>query len=149
MQLKVDPSGFTLFFFFLQTIDYFYLTSFFIFSTIDRIATFKKVHYPFIFSTLPSTELYNQTHQKTHKGPLMQATELDQFLVDYHPADDRILVNCQWLQAKLLAYNEALLLSLSKDREIDALRHRILVLEASREVYELARSKQRYLNVGV
>ena len=79
----------------------------------------------------------------------MAPVELDQFLVDYHPADDRILVNCQWLQAKLLAYNESLLLSLSKDREIDALRHRILVLEASREVYELARSKQQYLNVGV
>ena len=78
----------------------------------------------------------------------MQATELDQFLVDYHPLNDQILVNSQWLQAKLLAYNEALLLSLSKDREIDALRHRILVLEASREVYELTRSKQRYLNVG-
>ena len=78
----------------------------------------------------------------------MQATELDQFLVDYHPANDQILVNCQWLQTKLLAYNESLLLSLSKDREIEALRHRILVLEVSRDVYELTRSKQRYLNVG-
>ena len=78
----------------------------------------------------------------------MTPVDLDQFLVDYHPENDSILVNCQWLQAKLLAYNESLLLSLSKDREIDALRHRILVLEASREVYELARSKQRYLNVG-
>ena len=78
----------------------------------------------------------------------MQATELDQFLVDYHPPYDQILVNSQWLQAKLLAYNESLLLSLSKDKEIEALRHRILVLEASREVYELTRSKQRYLNVG-
>ena len=77
----------------------------------------------------------------------MQATELDQFLVDYHTADDQILVNCQWLQAKLLAYNESLLLSLSKDKEIEALRYRILVLEAARDVYETIRSKQRYLNV--
>lgn len=78
----------------------------------------------------------------------MQAVELEQFLIDYHLPTDTISINCQWLQAKLLAYNESLLLSLSKDREIDALRHRILVLEASREVYELTRSKQRYLNVG-
>ena len=77
----------------------------------------------------------------------MQATELDQFLVDYHPANDQILVNSQWLQAKLLAYNETLLASLSKDREIEALRHRILILEASRDVYETIRNKQRYLNV--
>ena len=77
----------------------------------------------------------------------MQATELDQFLVDYHTADDQISVNCQWLQAKLLAYNESLLLSLSKDKEIEALRYRILVLEAARDVYETIRSKQRYLNV--
>ena len=79
----------------------------------------------------------------------MQATELDQFLVDYHPADDQILVNCQWLQAKLLAYNESILSSLCKDKEIEALRHRILVLEAAKEVYETIRSKQKYLNVGV
>ena len=78
----------------------------------------------------------------------MTPVDLDQFLVDYHSSNDTITVNCQWLQAKLLAYNESLLLSLSKDKEIEALRYRILVLEAARDVYETIRSKQRYLNVG-
>ena len=79
----------------------------------------------------------------------MTSVDLDQFLVDYHPINDTISVNCQWLQAKLLAYNESLLSSLGKDKEIEALRHRILVLEAAKEVYETIRSKQKYLNVGV
>ena len=77
----------------------------------------------------------------------MQAVELEQFLIDYHLPTDTISINCQWLQAKLLAYNESLLLSLSKDKEIEALRYRVLVLEAARDVYETIRSKQRYLNV--
>lgn len=77
----------------------------------------------------------------------MTPVELDQFLVDYHPSNDTISVNCQWLQTKLLAYNESILSSLCKDKEIGALRYRILVLEASKEVYETIRSKQKYLNV--
>lgn len=77
----------------------------------------------------------------------MTSVELDQFLVDYHPVSDTISVNCQWLQSKLLAYNESILSSLCKDKEIEALRNRILVLEASKEVYETIRSKQKYLNV--
>ena len=78
----------------------------------------------------------------------MTPVDLDQFLVDYHSSNDTISVNCQWLQSKLLAYNESLLSSLCKDKEIEALRYRVLVLEASKEVYETIRSKQRYLNVG-
>ena len=78
----------------------------------------------------------------------MTSVELDQFLVDYHSSNDTITVNCQWLQSKLLAYNESIFSSLCKDKEIEALRYRILVLEASKEVYETIRSKQRYLNVG-
>ena len=77
----------------------------------------------------------------------MTPVELDQFLVDYHPSNDTISVNCQWLQTKLLAYNESILSSLCKDKEIEALRYRILVLEASKEVYETIRSKQKYLNI--
>ena len=77
----------------------------------------------------------------------MTPVELDQFLVDYHPSNDTISVNCQWLQTKLLAYNESILSSLCKDKEIEALRTRIMVLEASRDVYETFRSKQKYLNV--
>ena len=77
----------------------------------------------------------------------MTPVELDQFLVDYHPSNDTISVNCQWLQAKLLAYNESILSSLCKDKEIEALRTRIIVLEASKDVYETIRSKQKYLNV--
>ena len=77
----------------------------------------------------------------------MTPVELDQFLVDYHPSNDTISVNCQWLQTKLLAYNESTLSSLCKDKEIEALRYRILVLEASKEVYETIRSKQKYLNI--
>ena len=77
----------------------------------------------------------------------MTPVELDQFLVDYHPSNDTISVNCQWLQTKLLAYNESIFSSLCKDKEIKALRTRIMVLEASRDVYETLRSKQKYLNV--
>lgn len=77
----------------------------------------------------------------------MTPVDLDQFLVDYHPSNDTISVNCQWLQTKLLAYNESILSSLCKDKEIEALRYRILVLEAAKEVYETVRSKQKYLNV--
>ena len=77
----------------------------------------------------------------------MTPVDLDQFLVDYHPSNDTISVNCQWLQTKLLAYNESILSSLCKDKEIEALRTRIMVLEASRDVYETLRSKQKYLNV--
>ena len=79
----------------------------------------------------------------------MTSVKLDQFLVDYHPSNDTISVNCQWLQAKLLAYNESILSSLCKDKEIEALRNRILVLEAAKEVYENLRSQQKYLNVRV
>ena len=77
----------------------------------------------------------------------MTPVDLDQFLVDYHPSNDTISVNCQWLQTKLLAYNESILSSLCKDKEIEALRTRIMVLEASRDVYETIRSKQKYLNI--
>lgn len=77
----------------------------------------------------------------------MTPVDLDQFLVDYHSSNDTISVNCQWLQTKLLAYNESILSSLCKDKEIEALRTRIMVLEASRDVYETLRSKQKYLNV--
>ena len=78
----------------------------------------------------------------------MTPVDLDQFLVDYHPINDTITVNCQWLQSKLLAYNESILSSLCKDKEIEALRNRILVFEVAKEVYETIRSKQKYLNVG-
>lgn len=78
----------------------------------------------------------------------MTPVDIDQFLVDYHSSNDTISVNCQWLQSKLLGYNESILSSLCKDKEIEALRHRILVLEAAKEVYETIRSKQKYLNVG-
>ena len=77
----------------------------------------------------------------------MTPVDIDQFLVDYHSSNDTISVNCQWLQSKLLAYNESILSSLCKDKEIEALRTRIMVLEASRDVYETLRSKQKYLNV--
>ena len=76
----------------------------------------------------------------------MTPVDLDQFLVDYHPSNDTISVNCQWLQTKLLAYNESILSSLCKDKEIEALRTRIMVLEAARDVYETIRAKQKYLN---
>lgn len=79
----------------------------------------------------------------------MQPTDLEQFLCDCHPQGDQILVDCRWLQTKLLEYNRLLLTSLCKDREIDALRDRITVLETSREIYETIRRKQRYLDVGV
>ena len=78
----------------------------------------------------------------------MQPTDLEQFLCDCHPQGDQILVDSRWLQAKLLEYNRLILSSLCKDKEIEALRNRILVLEAAKEVYELIRSKQRYLNIG-
>ena len=77
----------------------------------------------------------------------MTPVDLDQFLVDYRPSNYTISVNCQWLQPKLLAYNESILSSLCKDKEIEALRTRIMVLEASRDVYETIRSKQKYLNI--
>ena len=77
----------------------------------------------------------------------MTPVDLDQFLVDYHPSNDTISVNCQWLQTKLLSYNESILSSLCKDKEIEILRTRIMVLEASRDVYETIRSKQKYLNI--
>ena len=79
----------------------------------------------------------------------MTPVDLDQFLVDYHSSNDTISVNCQWLQSKLLDYNESILSSLCKDKEIEALRYRVLVLEASKEAYETIRSKQKYLNVVV
>ena len=78
----------------------------------------------------------------------MQPTDLEQFLCDCHPQGDQILVDSRWLQAKLLEYNRLVLTSLCKDREIDALRDRIVVLEASRDVYEITRRKQRYLDIG-
>ena len=78
----------------------------------------------------------------------MQPTDLEQFLCDCHPQGDQILVDCRWLQTKLLEYNRLMLTSLCKDKEIDALRDRIVVLEASRDVYEAIRRKQRYLNIG-
>ena len=78
----------------------------------------------------------------------MQPTDLEQFLCDCHLQGDQILVDSRWLQAKLLEYNRLILSSLCKDKEIEALRYRVLVLEASKEVYETIRSKQRYLNVG-
>ena len=78
----------------------------------------------------------------------MQPLDLEQFLCDCHPQNDQILVDCRWLQAKLLEYNRLVLASLCKDKEIDALRDRIIVLETSREVYETIRRKQRYLNIG-
>lgn len=78
----------------------------------------------------------------------MQPTDLEQFLCDYHPQGDQILVDSRWLQTKLLEYNRLVLSSLCKDREIDALRDRIIVLETAREVYEAIRRKQRYLDIG-
>ena len=78
----------------------------------------------------------------------MQPVELEQFLIDCHPQGDQISVDSNWLQSKLLEYNRLVLSSLCKDKEIEALRNRILVLEAAKEVYELIRSKQRYLNIG-
>ena len=77
----------------------------------------------------------------------MQPVELEQFLIDYHTQGDQISVDSNWLQSKLLEYNRLVLSSLCKDKEIGALRYRILVLEASKEVYETIRSKQKYLNV--
>lgn len=77
----------------------------------------------------------------------MQSVELEQFLIDCHPQGDQILIDSNWLQSKLLEYNRLVLSSLCKDKEIEALRYRILVLEASKEVYETIRSKQKYLNV--
>ena len=79
----------------------------------------------------------------------MTPVDLDQFLVDYHSNNDTISVNCQWLQSKLLNYNKLVLSSLCKDKEIEALRYRVLVLEVSKEAYETIRSKQKYLNVVV
>ena len=79
----------------------------------------------------------------------MTPVDLEQFLCDCHPQGDQILVDSRWLQAKLLEYNRLVLSSLCKDREIDALRDRIVVLETSREVYEAIRRKQRYLDIGV
>ena len=78
----------------------------------------------------------------------MQPTDLEQFLCDCHPQGDQILVDSRWLQSKLLEYNRLVLSSLCKDREIEALRNRILVLEAAKDVYETIRNKQRYLNIG-
>ena len=78
----------------------------------------------------------------------MQPVDLDQFLCDYHPQGDQILVDSRWLQAKLLEYNRLILASLCKDKEIGALRDRIAVLETAREVYETIRRKQRYLDIG-
>ena len=77
----------------------------------------------------------------------MQSVELEQFLIDCHPQGDQISIDSNWLQSKLLEYNRLVLSSLCKDKEIEALRSRIMVLEASRDVYETIRSKQRYLNV--
>ena len=78
----------------------------------------------------------------------MQPTDLEQFLCDCHPQGDQILVDCRWLQTKLLEYNRLILSSLCKDKEIDTLRNRIVVLETSRDVYETIRRKQRYLDIG-
>lgn len=77
----------------------------------------------------------------------MQSVELEQFLIDCHPQGDQISIDSNWLQSKLLEYNRLVLSSLCKDKEIETLRSRIMVLEASRDVYETIRSKQRYLNV--
>ena len=77
----------------------------------------------------------------------MQPIELEQFLIDCHPQGDQISVDSNWLQSKLLEYNRLVLSSLCKDKEIEALRTRIMILEASRDVYETIRSKQKYLNV--
>ena len=79
----------------------------------------------------------------------MQPTDLEQFLCDCHPQGNQILVDCRWLQTKLLEYNRLMLTSLCKDKEIEALRYRVLVLEASKEVYETIRNRQKYLNVVV
>ena len=79
----------------------------------------------------------------------MTPVDLNQFLVDYHSNNDTISVNCQWLQTKLLNYNKLVLLSLCKDKEIESLRNRILILEATKEADEAIRSRQKYLNVGV
>ena len=64
----------------------------------------------------------------------MQPIELEQFLIDCHPQGDQISVDSNWLQSKLLEYNRLVLSSLCKDKEIKALRARIIVLEASRDV---------------
>ena len=77
----------------------------------------------------------------------MQPVELEQFLIDCHPQGDQISVDSNWLQSKLLEYNRLVLSSLCKDKEIEALRTRIMILEASRDVYETIRSRQKYLNV--
>jgi hypothetical protein len=77
----------------------------------------------------------------------MQSVELEQFLIDCHPQGDQISIDSNWLQSKLLEYNRLVLSSLCKDKEIETLRSRIMVLEASIDVYETIRSKQRYLNV--
>lgn len=79
----------------------------------------------------------------------MTPVDLNQFLVDYHSNNDTISVNCRWLQTKLLNYNKLVLLSLCKDKEIESLRNRILVLEATKETNETIRGRQKYLNVGV
>lgn len=78
----------------------------------------------------------------------MQSTDLEQFLCDCHPEGDQILVDSRWLQAKLLEYNRLVLSLLCKDKEIEVLRDRIVVLEISREVYETIRRKQRYIDIG-
>lgn len=78
----------------------------------------------------------------------MQPTDLEQFLCDCHPEGDQILVDSRWLQTKLLEYNRLVLSSLCKDKEIEVLKDRIVVLEISREVYETIRRKQRYLDIG-
>lgn len=72
----------------------------------------------------------------------MQPTDLEQFFCDCHPQGDQILVDARWLQAKLLEYNRLILASLCKDREIGALRDRIVVLETAREVDEAIRRIQ-------
>ena len=77
----------------------------------------------------------------------MQPVELEQFLIDCHPQGDQISVDSNWLQSKLLEYNRLVLSSLCRDKEIEALRTRIMVLEASRDVYETIRAKQKYLNI--
>jgi hypothetical protein len=66
----------------------------------------------------------------------MTSVEIDQFLIDHHPAGDTIEVDCNWLQGQLLAK-----LSLERDTEsytarVQTWKARIEMLQEKVDLYK-------------
>lgn len=59
----------------------------------------------------------------------MTEVELDQFMADYHPQDDTIEVNCNWLQ-------ELIRLNTSNTRDNIQLRREVIELQEKLDIYK-------------